>query len=98
MLPVRYWLVESAHGGRGRAGRGRRYEAGVPYARSPGVRRRRVARGGGQGELADQGQADGVVERVRVQHARFLAVRHTDGHRRGDDAGVGCGADEDPNG
>lgn len=98
LLPVRYRLVESAHGGRGRAGRGRRYKAGVPYARSPGVGRRRRGRRGGQRELADQGQADRVVERVRVQHACFLAVRHTDGHHDGDGAGAGGDADEDPNG
>lgn len=80
LLPVRYRLVESAHAGSGRAGRGRRYQARVPYARTPGVRRRRRSRGGRQREL--QGQPDRIVERVGIQHAGLLAVRH-------DDAGTG---------
>lgn len=72
--------MEGAHGGRGRAGRGRRYQAGVPYARTPSVGRRRRGRGGRQREL--QRQADRVVERVRVQHAGLLAVRHAGGYGR----------------
>lgn len=93
---MRYGLVEGAHGGRGRAGRSRRYQAGVPYARSPGVRRRWRGRGGRQREL--QGQPDRIVERVRVQHAGLLVRHHIGDRRRDDGAGVGAGGVEDPNG
>lgn len=98
-LPVRYRLVECAHAGRRGAGRGRRrYQRRVPYARAPGVRRRRRDRGGRQREL--QGQSHRVVERIRVQHAGLL-VRHNTGagHRRrgADDAAAAVGG-YDPNG
>lgn len=112
---MRYGLVKRARGGRRRrAGRGRRYEAGVPDARAAGSvgrwrrqRRRHGGRGGGRGgsgrQRELQGQPDRVIERVRVQHAGFLAVRHgrTDGGSDADGVGAAgaAGRDEnDPNG
>lgn len=95
---MRYRLVESAHAGRRGTGRGRRrYQRRVPYARAPGVRRRRWDRGGRQREL--QGQSHGIVERIRVQHAGLL-VRHGTGagrRRRGPDDAAAVGG-YDPNG